>query len=202
VVPLDLCQSSVTGVVYFSFWVPGVVEEVIMLRIVAMGLTALFVTVSPLAHAQTPSARVLERLTEADVAHLTDARVNIVKSTLQLTADQEKLWPAVEEAIRARASDRQTRIANLEKEAAELRGRSRVEILRDRNPVDFLRQRADALAQRSADLKKLADAWQPLYQTFTPDQKRRMGHLAIVTLREMRNPAEHRRLLAEEDDEE
>jgi hypothetical protein len=42
--------------------------------------------------------------------------------------------------------------------------------LRDRN-----NQRADAMAQKAADLKKLAQAWQPLYQTFTPDQKQRMG---------------------------
>jgi hypothetical protein len=171
-----------------------------MLKIIAIGATALFVTVSTLAYAQAPSTRELERLTEADMAHLTDARVNVVKAALQLTADQEKLWPPVEEAIRARARDRQTRIANLQKEADELRGRSRLEILRDRNPIDFLNRRADALAQRAADLKKLAEAWQPLYQTLTPEQKRRMAHLAIVTLREMRNGAEHRRLQADEDE--
>jgi hypothetical protein len=118
-------------------------------------------------------AKEVERLTEADVAHLTDSRVNIIKSTLQLTPDQEKLWPAVEDAIRARAKDRQTRLAKLQKEAAELRGKSRVEILRDRNPVEFLNQRADELSQKATDLKKLAQAWQPLYQTFTPEQKRR-----------------------------
>ena len=171
-----------------------------MLKIIAVGATALFVTVSTLAYAQAPSTRELERLTEADMAHLTDARVNVVKAALQLTADQEKLWPPVEEAIRARARDRQTRIANLQKEADELRGRSRLEILRDRNPIEFLNRRADALAQRAADLKKLAEAWQPLYQTLTPDQKRRMAHLAIVALRELRNPDERRRLRAGEDE--
>jgi hypothetical protein len=136
------------------------------------------------------------------VAHLTDARVNVVKAALQLTADQEKLWAPVEDAIRARAKDRQTRIANLQKEADELRGRSRLEILRDRNPVEFLNRRADALAQRAADLKKLAGAWQPLYQTLTPDQKRRMASLALVALRELRNGGEHRRLRADEDEDE
>jgi hypothetical protein len=35
---------------------------------------------------------------------LTDARINITKAVLQLTADQEKYWPAVEDAIRTRAS--------------------------------------------------------------------------------------------------
>lgn len=83
----------------------------------------------------------MERLNEADVAAVTDARVNVIKSTLQLTADQEKL-PAVENAIRARARDRQTRLANLQKEADELHGKSRVEILRDHNPIEFLNKRA------------------------------------------------------------
>ena len=172
-----------------------------MSKIVAAGMTALFITASPLAYAQTPaqapSTKEVERLNEADMAQLTDARVNVVKSALQLTADQEKLWPPIEDAIRARARDRQTRIANIEKEAAELRGRSRLEVLRDRNPVEFLQRRAEALTQRGADLKKLADAWQPLYQTLTADQKRRLGHLAIVTLHELRSGVEHRHLQAE-----
>jgi hypothetical protein len=77
-----------------------------MLKIVSAGVTALFITGSPLAYAQTPAqapstkeVREVERLNEADMAHLTDARVNVVKAALQLTADQEKLWPPIEDAI-------------------------------------------------------------------------------------------------------
>ena len=173
-----------------------------MLKIAAVGAAAVFVSASSLAYAQAPAVRSLERVTEADVAHLTDARVNVVKAALQLTPDQAKLWPAIEDAIRARAKDRQARVANVTKEAAELRDRSPIENLRDRNPVDFLSQRADALTQRGADLKKLADAWRPLYQTLTPEQKRRMAALAIVTLRELRNATERRRIQAEEDEDE
>jgi hypothetical protein len=84
---------------------------------------------------------------------------------------------------------------------AERADRSPIENLRDRNPVEFLNRRADALAQRSADLKKLASAWQPLYQTLTPDQKRRMGFLAMVVLRDVRDRVEQRRMDAEEEDE-
>jgi hypothetical protein len=58
---------------------------------------------------------------------------------------------------------------------AELRTGGLVEALRNRDPVAFLNRRADALAQRAADLKKLADAWQPLCQTLRPDQKRRIS---------------------------
>ena len=172
-----------------------------MLKMVGTGVTVLLITASSLVYAQSAREREFERLNAADVATLADSRVNIVKATLQLTPDQEKLWPAIEDAIRTRAKDRQARIAAVEQRAAELRGKSPVEVLRDRNPVEFLQRRSTALAQRAADLKKLADAWQPLYQTLSPDQKKRMGHLALTALRELRTGAEHRRVSSEADDE-
>ena len=112
------------------------------------------------------------------------------------------MWPPVEEAIRARAKDRQARIAIAVERARELRDRSRIEVLRDRNPIEFMKKRADRLAQRSADLKRLADAWEPLYQTLTPEQKRRMAFLAIIAVREMRDAVEERRVRSEDDDDE
>jgi hypothetical protein len=60
---------------------------------------------------------------------------------------------------------------------------------------------ADTLAQRASDLKKLADTWQPLYQTLDSDQKRRTDFLIIFVLREMGNGVEQRRLQTEEEDE-
>src|SRR5262249_52329138 len=114
----------------------------------------------------------------------------------QMTADQEKYWPAIEDAIRSRAKERQTRLENAAKRADERSERSPIEVLRDRNPIEFLNRRSDVLAQRSAALKKLAAAWQPLYQTLSPDQKRRLGFVAIVALRELRDAAEQRRIQA------
>jgi hypothetical protein len=119
------------------------------------------------------------------VGTLTDARIYIVKTALQLTP-----------AIRARAKDQQARIANVEARV----DRSPIEVLRDRNPVEFMHRRADALAQRAADLRKRADAWQPLYQTLNPEQKRRMGALTITVLREMRDAVEQHRVQSEDDD--
>jgi hypothetical protein len=175
-------------------------EEISMLKIVAAGVTALFVTASPLAYAQAPSAEAHERLSEADLSALTDARINLVKAALELTPDQEKFWPPIEAAIRARARDRQARIAAVAARLREQRERSPIDVLRDRDPVEFLQRRAEALAQRGADLKKLADAWQPLYQTLSPEQKRRMAALAIFVLREMRSAVEHRRMHSEDED--
>ena len=174
-----------------------------MLKIVAAGLAALFITASPLAYAQASYDG--PRLSAADLERLTDTRINIVKAALQLTPDQEKYWPAIEEAIRNRAKDRQARIAAAAARLNELRDRSVIEVMRDRDPIAFLQRRADALTQRGADLKKVADAWQPLYKTLTPDQKRRMAALTIFVLREMRDAVEQRRLQFEDyddDDEE
>ena len=159
-----------------------------MLRIVAVGLTALFVTASPLAYAQTAATTP----TAADWNTLTDLRIDVVKAALKLTPDQENYWPVIEGAIRARASDRQARFAEMEKQLTELRQGNPVVVLRNRDPIYFLRRRADALAERSADLKKLADAWEPLYKTLSPDQKQRMAFLALYVLHEVRNTAEER----------
>jgi hypothetical protein len=140
-------------------------------------------------------------LRAADLNALTDERINIVKAALQLTPDQEKYWPAIVDAIHTRAKNRQARIANAATRVAELHERGPIEALRDRNPVDFLRRRADALAQRSADVKRLADAWQPLYQTLSPDQRERMAFLTIYAVHEMRGALEERLSQSEDDDE-
>jgi hypothetical protein len=161
-----------------------------MLKIVTAGVTALFVTASPLAYAQTAASAATP--SAADWNTLTDLRIDVVKAALKLTPDQEKYWPPIEDAIRARAKDRQARFAEVEKRVAELREGNPVEVLRNRDTVDFLQRRADALAQRSANLKKLAAAWEPLYKTLSPDQKQRMAFVTLYVLHEVRNAAEAR----------
>lgn len=169
-----------------------------MLKILSAA-TALFLAASPMAHAQAPSGGAQERLSAADMSALTDARIAIIKSTLQLTPDQETFWPSIEDAIRMRANDRQARLRNLEQTVGERR-QNPVEAMRDRNPIEFMHRRANALSQRGTDLDKLADAWQPLYQTLTPEQKKRMAFLAMYVVREMRTGAEDRRLQAQDSD--
>jgi hypothetical protein len=80
----------------------------------------------------------------------------------------------------------------LERLAAILSGQQHVG-----GPIELLRMRADALAERAAGLKKLVDAWQPLYETLDANQKARMRFLAAVVLREMRDAAESRRMQLE-----
>ena len=166
-----------------------------MLKTVVAGLTALFVTASSLAYAQAPSAAGSEqegwRPSAADLNALTDARIAIVKAALQLTPEQAKYWPAVEEAIRNRAMGRQVRLA-----AAIARQREP----RDSDPVDVMRQRAETLAARSAELKQLADAWQPLYASLNPDQKQRLRFFAVRVLHVLQNAVETRRMQDEDSD--
>jgi zinc resistance-associated protein len=111
---------------------------------------------------------------------------------LQLTPEQAKYWPAVEEAIRNRAMGRQVRLAE----------RSRQRDQGDSNIVDDMRHRADALAQRSAELKQLADAWQPLSATLTPEQKQRLRFFATNILRLVPRAVDLRRMQNEDESDE
>ncbi len=125
-----------------------------MLKMAAAGAIALLVTTSLPAYAQSPTTGSAEqpRATETDSSALTDARIEIVKAALQLTPDLEKYWPPIEDAIRARAKNRQARISGVTERMEQRQDRGPVEALRDRDPIAFMQRRADALAQRSADL--------------------------------------------------
>jgi LTXXQ motif family protein len=168
-----------------------------MTKKAAVAAIALLVTTSSLAYAAETSSTVgMRNLSAADLNSLTDARVGLVKAALQLTPDQEKYWPTLEEAIRARAKNRQARLERV----AELRDNGPMDALSDRNPIDLMQRRADLLVQRGNDLKKVADAWQPLYKTLSQDQKKRMAFLSSVALRGVRDAIEHRSQTEDDDD--
>jgi LTXXQ motif family protein len=112
------------------------------------------------------------RMSPEDRSAYADARIAAVHAGLKLTADQEKLWPPVEAAV---------------KEFAKLRidrANARMNTSRDDSsqkpddPVTRLRDRADSMAASAAAMKKIADAADPLYKTLDDGQKRR---LAVLT---------------------
>lgn len=119
---------------------------------------------------------------------------------MQLTPDEEKLWPPIEKALRSRAQDREERLDAKVGLAEARRDRGIVESMRNRNPIDFMHRRADNLTQRAEDPNKLADAWQPLYRTLSAEQKRRMGALTVLVIRDLRTPEEQGRLQAQDED--
>jgi Spy/CpxP family protein refolding chaperone len=168
-----------------------------MIKKIVLAATAVLLTTSPLAYAAETSSTVgMRHPSAADLNALTDARIGIIKAALQLTPDQEKYWPAVEEAERARAKNRQARLERL----AELRDGGPMEAVGERNVVELMQRRAERLSQRGADLKKLADAWEPLYKTLTPDQKKRMAFATYAAMRGMRDAIQHHMESEDDDD--
>ncbi len=110
------------------------------------------------------------RMSPEDRGAMTDARIAAVHAGLKLNADQEKLWPPVEAAVRDFAKLRIDR-AN-----------ARMDARPDDNqtpddPVARLRQRADNMATSAVALKKIADAADPIYKTLDDGQKRRLALL-------------------------
>jgi ADP-ribose pyrophosphatase YjhB (NUDIX family) len=134
------------------------------------GLTALALTSSSLSFAQqpaTPGAQEHEhyRPSPADVKAFTDARIAGLKAGLALTPDQERNWPPVEQAIRDMAQAKHARME-------QWRERGKTE-----DAIAKIRLRADAMTQRAVELKKLADAAEPLYRTLSDEQKHRLRFL-------------------------
>jgi len=117
------------------------------------------------------------RISPEDRAAFADARIAAVHAGLKLNADQEKLWPPVEAAVRDFAKLRIDR-ANARMKAREDEARDSSGDKMPDNPVERLRARADNMASTAAALKKIADAADPLYKTLDEGQKRR---LAILT---------------------
>ena len=125
------------------------------------------------------------RMSTEDRAAFLDAKIASVKAGLKLTADQEKLWPPVETAVRdfakqrmaqanARASERDARRAEQDQKGPD--GKP-VAADQTRDPVARLRERADRMAETATGLKKIADAADPLYKTLDDGQKRLLSML-------------------------
>jgi LTXXQ motif family protein len=112
------------------------------------------------------------RLSAEDRAALADARIAAVHAGLKLNADQEKLWPPVESAVRE--------LVKLRIDRANARMNAKPDDSKPIDPVTRLRERAETLAATAAAMKKIADAADPLYKTLDDGQKRR---LAILTHR-------------------
>ena len=112
------------------------------------------------------------RLSMEDRAALADARIAAVHAGLKLSADQEKLWPPVESAVRD--------LVKLRIDRANARMKANSDDSKPGDPVTRLRERAEYMVSMGAAMKKVADAADPLYKTLDEGQKRR---LAILTHR-------------------
>jgi zinc resistance-associated protein len=153
-----------------------------MLKTVLAGTAALAIAGSSIVYAQQrmqdgagPDVARHWRPSQDDVNAFTDARVAALKAGLKLTADQEKNWPAFEQAYRDMAKQRAERM----RARWEQRGDDRRDQRADNvNPIDRMQRRAEALTTRGAALKRLADAAGPLYQSLDDAQKQRFQILS------------------------
>jgi LTXXQ motif family protein len=102
-------------------------------------------------------------LSREDTGAYLEARISGLHSGLQLTPEQEHLWPAFEQAYR---------------ESAKLRLERGGEPPAADDPVARMQRRADALTRRAAAAKALAEAAAPLWQSLSDGQKRRFATLA------------------------
>jgi hypothetical protein len=102
-------------------------------------------------------------LSREDAGAYLEARISALHSGLQLTPEQERLWPAFEQAYR---------------ETAKLRLERGGEPPTADDPVARMQRRADALTRRAAAAKALAEAAAPLWQSLSDGQKRRFATLA------------------------
>src|SRR6201996_5593915 len=129
------------------------------------GTTAVYAQYRPWFHDRMQHSR----LSPEDRAALVDARIAAVHAGLKLTADQEKLWPPVEAAVRDFAKLRIDRANARMKAQDNASGQQTPD-----DPVARLRERADNMAASATALKKIADAADPLYKTLDEGQKRRL----------------------------
>src|ERR1700691_4188048 len=131
-----------------------------MLRSIAAGATALTLLAGAAVYAQQPPAGAdsgrRQQLRADDRAAFLDARVAALHAGLRLTPDQEKTWPAFEQAYRDLGARRADRANGVRAEQVD--------------PVQRAQRAADALAARSAALKRYADAAAPLYQSLDENQ--------------------------------
>jgi zinc resistance-associated protein len=141
-----------------------------MWKTVLAGTTALAIAGGSIVYAQQgpggPDRGPHWRMSAEDISALGDARIAALHAGLKLNADQEKNWPAVESALRDLAKQRSERFA------------ARASADKPKDLVERLNLSADAMTQRGAALKKLADAAAPLYKSLDEGQKNRFVLLA------------------------
>jgi zinc resistance-associated protein len=101
-----------------------------------------------------------------DMRAFGEARLAGLKAGLTLTPEQEKNWPAFEQAARDVGKLRVDRMTAMRSAPP------------SNDPVERLRQRATAMSDSGAALKKLADATDPLYKSLDDGQKRRFSVLS------------------------
>jgi LTXXQ motif family protein len=111
----------------------------------------------------------------ADRETMLDAKLAGMKAELGLTADQEKLWSPFASAVKEADKSRMDAIEQM----MQMRGQGE-----RMSPIDHLQAMADRLSQGAANVKKIADAAKPLYDSLDQSQKHKFGMLGRMLMPE------------------
>ena len=170
----------------------------------AMGVAAAIIV--PLAYGAQSRETRAER-SASTISQSTDraeARIAILKADLRLSSDQAQHWASLESALRdivakrakssVASNDLQTgRVSSnapvapdtsITEDEKEQGARSERDARKARlDDIDEMRREADAYTVQAADLRQIADAAQPLYDTLDDRQRHRLVQFAREDLR-------------------
>ena len=119
----------------------------------ALSASGFIVTAAAQSDQQPTHAELVQRWAEAGI----EAQLKGLKTSLRLTADQEKDWGPFESAVKAAEK---ARVVALQKEQGGAL-----------SPMDLNTAKAERLAQSEADLDKIVEAAKPLYESLDDKQK-------------------------------
>ena len=150
-----------------------------MKRTLAIALAAAFISAAPLAIAaenaqQASHADRMQQWT-AERETILDAKLAGIKAGLGLTADQEKLWGPFETAVKDAQKSRMDAMGQM------MRTREQGERM---SPIAHLDAMAERLSQGAANVKKIAEAAKPLYDSLDEPQKHKFGTLGRMLMPE------------------
>ncbi|MCX5581710.1 hypothetical protein [Kaistia terrae] len=139
--------------------------------------SACLLLISPGAHASdspapvaTEAADVIEVYTDGDARAVLNARLVALAAVLELSPEQEKFWPPVENSIRKIAAQ------------SIARGKQRANAAPPADVLDVLERVSDAELMRSQDLTGFVAAARPLAASLTEQQRNRLpAFLGIVS---------------------
>jgi hypothetical protein len=107
----------------------------------------------------------------AEIDALTNARIAGIQAGLKLNADQQRLWPPVEQALRAMAADRAERIQERRERRQAERGSQTAQRQRP-DLAQRLENQAERATQSAQRLTALSTAVKPFWATLDESQKR------------------------------
>ena len=144
----------------------------------ALSASCFTVTAAAQSDAEPTHAELVQRWAQAG----TDTQLKGLKTSLRLTADQEKDWGAFESAVK---DAEKARVLALQKEQSS-----------SLSPMDRNSAKAERIEQGQADLEKIVEAAKPLYASLDGAQKQKFVALGRMLVPERRQFAKEMRRLS------